>query len=344
MNTSKRFLAAVFLTALLISFTGIILAMGKGMTQSKLSGPSGVLYFSTGASIDKLDLETKKRKEIIPWLDREGRYESNSTYPVYSPKEKKMYFFRSYVWPVRRQLVTFDLKTQKEEEIQELDHYIQALSLSPDGQWFAYLLGGLITDPTGERAEPGPKQLVVRNPRSGEERVAVEGVNPYFASPLWASNEALLYWNVSGRIIRLNIVNQEKKDMGFKGLEPCAISPDRRTVIVIERRGDFDTAIYLLDLEQGKLEFVKRKRISQFSLRGSFIWAPDGKSFVYTRQSWSNHLPFHEVGNLYWYDLATGRETKLANTVSLFSGFWLAEDPAAEEKLQMGETGSDVES
>jgi len=304
---------------------------GKNMSKAKASSPSGVLYFSNGASIEKLDLKTRKREEIIPWFDREGKHKSNSIFPVYSSKEKKMYFFRSYVWPVKRQLVTFDLESQKEEEIQDLDSYIEALSLSPDEQWFAYLLGGLVTDPTGERAEPRPKRLVVRNLKSGEERVVAEGLNPYFTqAPIWVSNKALLYWDISEHMIRVNIFSKEKEDMNFKGLEPCAVSPDGKKVIAIDRRSDFDSTIYVLDLERKKPELVKR--FSHFSLQGAFIWSPNGTSFVYTRQSWSNLLPFQEVGNLYWYDLATKREIKLADTVSLVGGFWLAEDPAVPEK------------
>ena len=308
------------------------LGMGEKMTKLKFSSsPSGVLYFSTGESIQKLDLKTRRRQEIVPGRDREGRSMSNSIFPVYSSKENKMYFFRSYVWPRKYQLVTFDLENQKEEETQALDSYIEALSLSPDEQWFAYLLGGLVTDPTGERAEPRPKRLVVRNLKSGEERVVAEGLNPYFTqAPIWVSNKALLYWDISEHMIRVNIFSKEKEDMNFKGLEPCAVSPDGKKVIAIDRRSDFDSTIYVLDLERKKPELVKR--FSHFSLQGAFIWSPNGTSFVYTRQSWSNLLPFQEVGNLYWYDLATKREIKLADTVSLVGGFWLAEDPAVPEK------------
>jgi len=114
------------------------------MSQAEDSSPSGVLYFSGGASIEKLDLKTRKREEIIPWLDREGKYKSNSVFPVYSSKEKKMYFFRSYVWPVKYQLVTFDLEGQKEEEIQDLDSYIEALSLLMNNGLLIFREGDLL--------------------------------------------------------------------------------------------------------------------------------------------------------------------------------------------------------
>lgn len=313
----------------MIFTSGNLSGFSEPAKESKASSPSGVLYFSGGARIEKLDLKTRERKEIIPWLDRAGKYESNSIFPVHSSKENKMYFFRSYVWPVKYQLVAFDLENQKEEKTQDLKFYIEALSLSPDEQWFAYTLGGLLPDPTGERAVPMPQQLVVRNLGSGEERVVVDDVNPYFPQPLWVSNEELFYGNVSEHMVRVNIASKEKKDTGFKRLEPCAISPDGRKIITIKRKGDFDTVIYVLDLEQKELEFIKR--VTHFTVQGSFIWSPDGKSFVYTRQSWSNLLPFQETGNLYWYDLATKKEIKLADTVSLSGGFWLAEDPAAAQ-------------
>lgn len=133
MNTNlpiKLWIPQIKLLKFILLFCALLgFGMEEVMAKSEASQPSGVLYFSNGASIEKLDLRTGKQQEIVPWQDRDGRYESNSVFPVYSSKEKKMYFFRSYVWPVKRQLVTFDLENQKEEKTEQLDHYIKALSL-----------------------------------------------------------------------------------------------------------------------------------------------------------------------------------------------------------------------
>lgn len=162
---------------------------------------------------------------------------------------------------------------------------------------------------------------------NGKENVVADDVSfHYVPVSVWVSNEELLYRNRSEHITRVNIFNKEQRDMGFKGLEPGAVSPDGKKVILIERRGNDGSKIYLLDLEQEKLELIKR--FSHFSIGGDFIWSPDGKSFIYTHQSWSTLMRLQEMGNLYWLDLATKKEIKLADTVELFGGFWLPEDPA----------------
>lgn len=313
----------IFNSSRLLAFIIFLLfQLGMGTSVKESAMPYGVIYFSDGASIEKFDLVTRKRQEIIPWLDHEGRYESNSIFPSYLAEENKMLFFRSYVWPRKHELVSFNFETQKEEDVQELNHPINAFSVSPDGQWLAYLFGNLSPDLTAQQLKPSPLQLVIRNLKNKDVRVVVDNVDPALGLPLWISNEELLYLHISGHIMSIDIISNIKKDIDFKGFQPCAVSADRTKILMIERKSNLETSIYVLDMVRGKVDFIKK--IYYFSLEGAFIWSPDGKSFIYTRQSWSNSLPFNETGNLYWYDLETKKEVKLANRISLYGGFWLA--------------------
>ena len=296
------------------------------MTQSQSSAPSGVLYFSNGASIEKLDLKTGKREEIVPWLDHEGKHESNSTFPVYSSREKKMYFFRSYVWPLKRHLVVYDLVHQQVERT--IDFWGEALSLSPDENTFAYFKSKRINDSMPSQRLELIIHLVIRTLVSGHEEILASDVCfdcRYTSPPIWLSNEEIIYFNADHEIVQINIHTKVKQKWGnikIHPLVPSTLSPDRTKLVAGVFGFPPPSKIYLIDVRSRTEELLK---ISSWLINGDLIWSPDGKSFIYTRFSWSNKLPFNEVGNLYWWDIETKKEVKIANTISLFGGFWLDE-------------------
>jgi hypothetical protein len=193
-------------------------------------------------------------------------------------------------------------------------------SLSKDEQWFAY-----------SRATPGkdadrPRFLVIRNVSSGQEEVITDDVASYPAPAIWLSGEELIYENISDEIVQMNIHTRRKQTWTLKkGISPGALSADGLSLLcddyLIGGRN-----IFLLDLKDHSLKRVMRSWF--FLIQSADFWSPDGKSFIYTRHDWTNWSPFHEVGHLFWRDLATGKEIKVADKVALFGGFWLPEDPA----------------
>src|SRR3989338_2753866 len=90
---------------------------GKGYAmdnKDKNLSPKGVLYFSNGVSIEKLNLLTKKRQVVIPEHDELGE-STHSLYPVHSVLYKKVYFLRQYAEPGKNHVVIYDLESRNIE-------------------------------------------------------------------------------------------------------------------------------------------------------------------------------------------------------------------------------------
>jgi hypothetical protein len=312
---------AIFISLLFFAFT----AGSTGTAAVKtMNRPSGVLYFSNGASIQKLNLESRELETITPHRDDEGNL-VNSTWPVFSSKRKKMYFFRSYKWPQKEHLAVFDLIQKKVERT--LDFYGECLSLSPDQNTFAYFKSKRIDHPQTSHRLELLIQLVVRALASDREEILANDVCfgcGYTSPPIWLSNEEIIYYNTDREIVQINIHSKVKEKWPRKEvfpLMPIALSPDR-TKLLASSSNLSRSRIYLIDIESKAVELLMT---SSWLIRDNFIWSPDRKSLIYTRFSWSNKLPFNEVGNLYWWDIETKKEVKIANTVELFGGFWLEE-------------------
>lgn len=288
------------------------------MKQPQPSNPSGVLYFSNGVEIEKLDLKTRKREVAIPRFDDKGE-PTISVYPVYSSSANKIYFFRTSNWSLKCQLAIYDLANQRIEKT--FDFCGDALSLSPDEQRLAYFRGGGLG--TREEREK-PSQLVLRHVLNGREEVIADDLSFFSEPAIWLSNREILYTNAENEITQINLDTKVRQKRGHKGVTLSSLSPDGAQVLGAERSLDF-SKIYVLDVKERTLKQIKK--IKHFTIGGTFIWTPDGKSFIYTRQNWTNLVPFEEVGHLYWHDLATGKEIRLADKVALFGGFWLPEDP-----------------
>ena len=237
-----------------------------------------------------------------------------------------MYFFRSYTWPHKEHLVVYDLVKNKEEGT--LNFYGEGLSLSPDENTFAYFKSKRIDDlQTSQRLEL-LIQLVVRELSSGEEEILVSdvcfGCN-YTSPPIWLTNEEILYYNSDRKIAQINIRTGQIQIWERSqplSLLPVALSSDRAKLLAGILGYPPPSKIYLIDVQSKREELLK---VSSWLIRDSFIWSPDGESLIYTRFSWGNLLPFSEVGNLYWWDIETKKEVKVADLVELFGGFWLDE-------------------
>ncbi|MBI3313277.1 MAG: hypothetical protein HYZ83_03500 [Candidatus Omnitrophica bacterium] len=316
------------LSLLLLTFAILENLQGKAfaMEKKEASSPYGVIYFSNGVTIEKIDLKTKKSEIVIPEKDENGNY-FDSIYPIFSFKKNKMYFLRKYTWPKRTHIAIYDFRTQKIESTIDLE---SSLSLSPDEQWFAYFRRMKL--PTPKREKNRPEELVIKNVMSHEERVVAIDATSYQEAPQWLTNKDILYKNISEKIIKVNVDTGKTEEWNFKRkISIGPLSPDRKFILCYAWLSGGEN-IFILDLKDNSLRPIKRSWL--FLTKSADFWSPDGKSFIYTRQDWQNLNPFYEVGNLYWRDLATGKEQKLADTVSLSGGFWLAEDPMNKSEFE----------
>ena len=79
-----------------IYFISLVFFTVPNMSQAiaaQESEPSGVLYFSNGREIEKLELKARKREVVIP--DFDGKIFTESIDPVFSRLRNKMYFFHT---------------------------------------------------------------------------------------------------------------------------------------------------------------------------------------------------------------------------------------------------------
>ena len=201
-----------------------------------------------------------------------------------------------------------------------------ALSLSLDEQWFAYFRGGQWRS-THTKEEPA--QLVIRKVSDGQEEVIADDVSPYADRLVWLSNEELIYKNLSRETVQLNINTKEKRKLPIGGKVSFGpLSPDRRFLLCDDYLAG-GRSVYLFDILKHSLEPIVHFWFPfHFLIQDVNFWAPDGKSFIYTRHDWTNFRSlFAETGHFYWHDLATDKEIKVAHITRPWGGFWLAEDP-----------------
>lgn len=285
------------------------------MIKSAINSPKGILYFSNGESIERINLENKVRETLIK--GEEGK-RGNSVWPVYNHKNNQMYFFRSYIWPQKCEFVIYDLENSKIEKT--MNFCGTALSISPNGDAVAYY--GKHNSSTGHNKF---LFLAVRNLSKNQEEIIVEDVDANSEPPTWLSDRELIYANDKSQYIDLNIETKQRNAWRERNLDYLsALSLDKLQLAAI-RSFPFLSQIFLIDPNGNKIN----KTINSFFLIGQeLIWALNGRAFIYTRHDWKNLISFREAGNLYWYHLETGEEIKLADNIALFGGFWLDEDPA----------------
>jgi hypothetical protein len=107
----------------------LIVAMAKNTTEFQSLSPKGVLYFSNGMEIEKLELRTRRRETVVPKFDEEGR-PVNSLYPVFSSMRNKMYFLRTYSWPEKCHVAVYEFRNQKIEHLLNFCGWALSLRMS----------------------------------------------------------------------------------------------------------------------------------------------------------------------------------------------------------------------
>jgi len=173
-------------------------------------------------------------------------------------------------------------------------------ALSPDGSLLSYYRH--------------PSHLWIMNLQTGNSTEVADDIDGY-KPPVWVANTRLLYNNTSISLILLDVSNRKKVFTGHEMVTPGALSPDGKTVIC---SGNRSIKIFIYFLETNRLQLVQENTF--LSINSKFIWRPDGKSFLYIRQTWANTLRFRETGGLFLYSLEDGKDTQLLGSFHFFGG------------------------
>jgi hypothetical protein len=173
-------------------------------------------------------------------------------------------------------------------------------SLSPDGQWLAYY--------------QHPNKLWTINLESKQKMKLVDDI-ANLQPPVWVSNNSLLYYSSTNQLIILDIIRGDKRKTGHEMVIPGSLSPDGNTVLCSSSHSN---KIFIYSIDTNKLETIKESNI--LSIGSNFIWRPDGKSFLYTRQTLANVLRFREMGDLFLFSIDDRAEKQLLKWFHFFGG------------------------
>lgn len=172
-------------------------------------------------------------------------------------------------------------------------------SLSKDGKLLSYF--------------KYPEELWILNIADNHVEKMVDDIDE--AGPaVWISKHHLLYTNKLKEMILLDILNKEKSKTGFNKLIPVSLSPNGKNILCITYDGKKIISYYI---NTNRIKVLKSSRF--LSIANTFIWNPDGKGFLYARQTWKNLLRFKEAKSLFYYYL-DGSEQFLLDNIALFGG------------------------
>jgi hypothetical protein len=133
--------------------------------------------------------------------------------------------------------------------------------------------------------------------------------------PVWVSNKRLLYYNVKKQMILFDISTGKKQMTGYEKIIPGSLSPDGRTVLCGNYAGN---KIILYFIDDNKIETIKESNF--LTIGTTFIWSPDGRSFLYARQKWSSVLRLREGHSLFLFSLVDRTEKDLDSGIPLAGG------------------------
>jgi hypothetical protein len=225
---------------------------------------------------------------------------SNFEWPNYNRVTQDIYFGGLSENPSRRTNFIYKYNHDGNPEVEQL---VEGLlpSLSIDGKWLAYYRH--------------PNQLWLLDlEKRHTTRIADDIAKGQ--PPVWISENRILYESETYQLIALDIPTGEKRRTGYEKITPGSLSPDGKTVLCSNFNGD---KIILYSVDANTIETIKASRF--LSIGSSFIWRPDGKSFLYTRQTWSNILKFLEMRDLFLFSIDKRAEKHLAVGMRLFGGF-----------------------
>ena len=161
-----------------------------------------------------------------------------------------------------------------------------------------------------------PNELWMLEIDSQKEMRLVSDISDYQPA-VWISEQSLLYNDKNNHLMKLDVFSNKTDNTSYDYVIPAALSPDGNRVLC----GSYDgKKIFLYLIKNNKIELIKKTMF--FSMGSSFVWRNDGKSFLYTRQTFANLMKFNEIQSLFLYSLK-GKEQKLIDKYSLFGGLSL---------------------
>lgn len=222
----------------------------------------------------------------------------NVYWPCYSKENNKLYFeAENKTFGPSRQIFCIELngKTKKPRKVVEG----RRPSISPNGKLLSYYRH--------------PNELWMLEIDRQKEIRFVSDISDYQPA-VWISESSLLYTDKNNRLMKLDVFSNKIENTNYDNIIPAALSPDGNWVLC----GSYDgKKIFLYTIKDNKIEIIKKTMY--FSMGSSFVWRNDGKSFLYTRQTFANLLKLNEIRSLFLYSLS-GKEQKLIDKFSLFGG------------------------
>lgn len=302
----------------------------RHFSHNIVSFPQGILYFSNELRLrcfhfdrpekDQEDLKTGQFSELFPHLPKGPFYQQ----PTWLYRFSRLAFVSKMITG-KAVLFLGNPKSGEVESISQFDRWIDP-SFSPDERWFAYFS---ILNNTQERHQNPlkslpPHQLIIQGVDSGEKIILADDAAPPGPRPLWLSNSDILYINFEHQLAQISIKSKEKNIWGAYHVDPLALSSDGTQIICINDAYPA-TTIYLLNVSKRTIKPIKKYT----SIGRTILWAPDGQSFLFNRAEFFDKWIYWDgkALRLYWHDLKTGKEKKIARRLWLESGIWLLNDP-----------------
>lgn len=290
----------IYVTTILVGSFMILTYFNDISFADKIEN-NGCYVLSNGSILLKCLMDDNNFSKTTLEIDNDSW--ENICWPNYNASTEELYFsaisikesFKNYVYKI-------NLSDQPFSPIPVVEGDFP--SLSPEGDLLLFYIH--------------PYQLWVLNLKNNSTKILVSDMGNY-SSAVWCANDKVLYATTSNKLFEYNIVTGEKRDTGYDNVIPSSLSPDGNLMLC----GSFDgNKIYLYSVKTKTMKVLKKSRA--LTIGSSFIWSSDGKSFLYTRQTWSNTIRISEAQDLFHYYL-DGKEIHLLKNIALFGGVNITE-------------------
>jgi len=283
-------------TLLIIIVFGYSLSMSANANSSKNKMP---FLASFSGSLQK-GLLSNNQIEIIKSVMDQQKFQ-NIYWPVYNLMNNLAYFEATE--NLDQQGVSTNVYQSNlfvpDEKTKRIIRNAKYPSLSPNGRLLAFYRH--------------PNQLWVYNFKDKIEKKIIDNIMK-IQPCVWISNDSLLFYDMSNKMIQFNLLTEEKQETGQVNIIPGALSPDQKIVLCGSSDGK---RVFSYSPISKKINLLKENKYC--SIGSSFIWLADGSGFLFTQQVWSNILKFNESRDLFVY-VFNGGETHLLNKIALFGG------------------------
>ena len=271
-----------------------------------------ILPIQTAFPIEKLDTELfvmSPGNEMILYRLKDGKIRglnsllpndkwSNAYWPSYDKANRIIYFeAENRIYGPSRQTFCIELNdtTKNPQKVVEG----RRPSISPNGNFLSFYLH--------------PNELWMLEINTQKKMKLVDNISDYQPT-VWISDRSLLYTDMNNHLMKYDVISNKTEDTSYDYAIPAALSPDGSQVLC----GSYDgKKISLYKIKTNKLMVLKKTYL--VSMGSSFVWRNDGKSFLYTRQTFGKIIKLNEIPSLFLYAL-NGKEQKLIDDYSLFGG------------------------